>query len=214
MTVLSDFRSMARSLYGTDPTTDRGFVDVVLDRSIKQAVSEFSQYLPIKATASVNVSGGSRTWGMAAALTRPIRVVAVEYPIDKWPRVLLDFDVWGDTVTLDHGPPASAYTVKVYYDQMHLVDGSGSTIEAEHEYLVAEGAFIYSLFGRTIGAANTFDTATSGTPMPNAMQHLRLAEARLAHWRRQLRRVAGQVQTRTLYPPSSRPALRDVVQPL
>jgi hypothetical protein len=214
MSTITDFRSMSRSLYGTDPTTDRGFVDAVLDRTINQAVSEFSQHVPIKATATVNVTGGSRTWGMAAALTRPIRVMAVEYPVDRWPRVLLDFDVWGDTVTLDHSPPAGGYSVKVYYDQAHLVDASGSTIEAEHEYLVAEGAFVYSLFARTIGAANTFDTTATGTPMPNAMQHLRVAEARLAHWRRQLRRVASQVQTRSLYPPGSRPYARDVVQPL
>ena len=80
MTTITDFRSMARSLYGTDPTTDRGYVDAVLDRSIKQAVSEFSQYLPVKATASVNVTGGSRSWDMAAALTRP----AAAHPCAMW----------------------------------------------------------------------------------------------------------------------------------
>lgn len=213
MTTIADFRALARALYGTDPTSDRGFVDNVLDKTIRQAVDEFSQHIPVKATATFNINGGSRIWSLSAALTRPLRVIAVEYPIDRWPRVLVDFDVWGDTVSLDHNPPATAYTVRVYYHQGHLVDASGSTIEPEHEYLIAEGAFCYSLFARAIGAANTFDSATSGTPMPQTFQHLRVAEARLANWRRQLRRVANQLQTRRLYPPAGRPEARDMVQP-
>jgi hypothetical protein len=214
MTTITDFRSMARSLYGTDPSTDRGFVDAVLDRTITHAVAEFSQHLPIRARADFGINGGSRTWSIAAALTRPISVVAVEYPVDQRPRILLDFDAWGDTVTMDHSPPASNYTIRAYYNQAHLVDGSGSTIEPEHEYLIAEGAFIYSLFARTIGAANTLDTATSGTPTPNTFMHLRIASERLANWRRQLRRIAGQLQSRAVYSPSTRPFLRNVVQPL
>jgi hypothetical protein len=217
MTTISDFRSLARALYGTDPTSDRGFIDSVLDRTIKQAVDEFSQYLPAKAVATFAINGGGATprqFSVSGTLTRPLRVVAIEYPLGQWPRALLDFDVWGDTVTLDHNPPGDWYSVNVYYDQRHLVDGAGSTIEPGHEHLIAEGAFCYSMFARTIGAANTFDTAAGGTPMPQTFQHLRIAEARLANWRRQLRRVAGQLQARGLYPAATHAASRDSVQPL
>jgi hypothetical protein len=102
--------------------------------------------------------------------------------------------------------------VKVYYDQAHLVDTSGSTIEPEHEYLVAEGAFVYSLFARAIGQANTFDT-TGATQQAQTMPHVRIAQERLDHWRRQLRYLAAQVRTRALYPPGNPPAARDTVQP-
>lgn len=213
MTTIVDFRSKARALYGTDPTTDRGFVDTVLDNSIKQAVMEFSQYVPRRLSTFMGINGGVRAFLMSDLGSLVMRVVAVEYPLNRWPRSLLEFDVWGDTVTLDHSPPSTVYSVRVYYHEQHLVDGSGSTIAAQHEYLIAEGAFIYSLFGRTIGMANTFDV--SGTnQQANTMPHLRVAQERLDHWRRQLAKIGNELRTAAMYAPGSRIAAKTVVGPI
>lgn len=175
---------------------------------MQQAVEEFSLYLPGQATADLAVSSGAREVSLAT-LTRPVRVEAVEYPVGQWPRALLDFSVWGTTLTLDHAPPAAGYTVRVYYGQQHLVDGSGSSVPAAHENLVVEGGAALAILARAMGAANTAETAS--TP-PYTFQHLRVAQERLERWRTLLRTFAGRMQQRGLYVAAPAPVSRHLVR--
>ncbi len=131
MTTLTDFRTRVLWALGVSSSTERGLSDANVDEHVRRAVEEFSLYVPVETSADVTVPGGSRAAG-TGSLVRPIRVTAVEYPIGQWPRALLDFDTWGGTVILDHSPPTVDYTVRLYYTQQHLVDGSGSTVSAAH----------------------------------------------------------------------------------
>lgn len=197
MTTIADFRARVLYALGVSGTsTERGFDDASIDRHIQQAVEEFSLHVPAEARADVSVSGGSRQFAVTA-LIRPLRVRAVEYPPDRWPRALVDFDVWGDTVTLDLSPPATAYTVRVYYTQQHLVDAGGSTVPAGHEHVVVEGATALAILARAMGAANTAETATVA---PQTYQHLRVAQERLLRWREMLRRLGGRLERHALRP--------------
>src|SRR5262249_29182970 len=156
MTTLADFRDRVKYALGiTGTSTERGFDNNSIDKHTIQAVEEFSLAVPLRSRADVAVSGGTRSFDLSS-LTRPIAVEAIEYPVGDWPRVLLDFDLWGTTVTIDLGPPGSAYTVRVYYTAQHLVDGVGSTVEGEHENVIVEGATALALLARAAGAAQTF----------------------------------------------------------
>ena len=211
MTTLADFRGRVKSALGIKPSvtsTEKGFEDDNLDNHIRQSVEEFSLYVPVEATANVAVSGGSRSFALSA-LTRPIGVAAVEYPLGQWPRALLDFDVFGGTVTLDHGPPSGGYTVAVYYTQQHLVDGSGSTIEPEHEHVIVEGAAAQAGLARAVQAASYAEAALTN---PVTFQHLRPAQQRLERWREHLRALgSGRLRRRQSYSPSTAPASRSIV---
>jgi hypothetical protein len=208
MTTLADFRDRIKYALGiTGASTERGFDNNSIDKHTVQAVEEFSLALPLRLRADVAVAGGARSFELTG-LTRPIAVHAVEYPVGQWPRALLDFDVWGTTVTLDHGPPAAGYTVRVYYTAQHLVDGAGSTVQPEHEHLIVEGATALALLARSAGAAQTFETATA---QPTTYQHLRIAQVRLDRWRRSIRALGGQWRGRSFYPPHTAPVGRDVV---
>lgn len=198
MTTLADFRIRVLYALGVSGTsTERGFDDASIDRHIQQAVAEFSLHVPAEARADVSVSGGSRQFAVTA-LTRPLRVLAVEYPPDRWPRAFVDFDVWGNTVTLDLSPPPTAYAVRVYYTQQHLVDAGGSTVPAGHEHVVVEGATALAILARAMGAANTAETATVA---PQTYQHLRVAQERLLRWREMLRRLGGRLEHHALRSP-------------
>ena len=208
MTTLADFRARVLWALGVTTSTERGFTDANVEEHIKRAVEEFSLYVPVEARSDIAVTGGARSFA-TTALTRPIRIGAVEYPVGQWPRALVEFDHWGSTVTLDHSPPGSAYTVRVYYTQQHLVDGSGSTIAPAHENVVVEGAAALAILARAMGAANA---AESSTVTPHTYQHLRVAQARLDHWRGLLARLSGRVGRRDLYTPATSPLGRDIVQ--
>jgi hypothetical protein len=208
MTTLADFRNRVKATLGiSGSSAERGFDDPSLDQHIRQAVGEFSVYVPGEATADLMVPAGSRALN-AASLTRLLRVAAVEMPVGRWPRSLMDFDRWQTTLTLDVAPPSADTAARVYYEQGHLVDGSGSTIDAAHEHVIVEGACALALLARVAGAAQTLETATT---QPQTYQHLRLAQERLVRWRAQLRRLAGRMVHRRLYTPSGSPVQASVV---
>ncbi len=196
MTTIADYRTRVLYALGIGgSSSERGFDNNSIDKHTQQAVEEFSLCVPLQASADIAVAGGARSFS-TVALARLVRVRTVEYPPDQWPRALLDFSVWGSTVTLDIAPPAGGYTVRVCYDQGHLVDGSGSTIAAAHEHVIVEGATVFAILARAMGAANTAETSTVA---PQTYQHLRVAETRLEHWRTQLRTLGGALERRALY---------------
>ena len=208
MTTLADYRARVLHALGiATSSTERGFADVNVDEHIKRAVEEYSLHVPAEASAEVSVAGGSRTVA-TAVLVRPIRVLAVEYPIGRWPRVLVDFDVWGTTVTLDHNPPSASYSVRVYYAQQHLVDAVSSTVPAAHEPVIVEGATAFAILARSVGAAQNREGSTVAY---QTYDHLRIAQTRLHRWRDHLRRLSGTVGRRTLYTPATADLRRDTV---
>jgi hypothetical protein len=208
MPTLTDFRNRVKAALGISGSSpERGFDDPSLDQHIRQAVEEFSVYVPGEATADLTVIAGSRTLS-AAGLTRLLRVAAVEIPVGQWPRSLTDFDRWNTTLTLDIAPPSVNTAARVYYEQGHLVDGSGSTVDPAHEHVVVEGACALALLARVAGAAQTLETAAT---QPQTYQHLRLAQSRLARWRAQLRRLGGRMVHRRLSTSSGSPVQSSVV---
>ena len=115
MTTLADFRTRVKAALGiAGASTERGFDDASLDQHIKQAVAEFSVYVPAEASADLTIAAGSRTLNVTS-LTRVMRVAAVETPVGQWPRALVDFDRWNTTLTLDIAPPSAARPARVYY---------------------------------------------------------------------------------------------------
>jgi hypothetical protein len=208
MTTLSDFRSRVKAGLGiVGSSSERGFDDPSLDQHIRQAVEEFSIHVPAEASADLTIGAGSRTINVSG-LTRLLRVAAVETPVGQWPRSLVDYDRWSATLTLDMAPPAANTDARVYFEQGHLVDSAGSTVAAEHEHVIVEGAIALALLARVAGAAQTLETATT---QPQTYQHLRLAQSRLARWRAQIRRLGGRMVRRQSYAPTGVPVQRSVV---
>jgi hypothetical protein len=209
MTTLADFRNRVKAALGiAGSSAERGFDDPSLDQHIRQAVAEFSVYVPAEASADLTVAAGSRSLSVGS-LSRLLRVAAVEMPVGQWPRSLVDFDRWQTTLTLDITPPGTNRPARVYYEQGHLVDSVGSTVEAAHEHVIVEGASALALLARVAGAAQTLETATT---QPQTYQHLRLAQARLTRWRAGLRQLGGRMVRRRLYTAAGSPVQTLVVE--
>lgn len=209
MTTATDFRARALLEMGISTSSgERGLTNADMDGHVQRAVEEYTRWFPAEEKTDIAVSGGARIINMSS-LTRPIDVVACEYPTGNRPRTFVDFDVWDQVVTLDHGAPTSGYTVSVYYTQRHLVDGSGSTIRLDHEDIVVEGIVALALLARATGAAQTADNVAfigGGTPY-----HLQIAESRVRRWKAALRSLA-RVRRRSLYNPATGTTLKSVVE--
>ena len=105
MTTIVDFRGRVKAALGiSSPSGERGFSDTHLDEHVKQAVEEFSIYVPAEASADLTVSAGTRTLSVAG-LTRFLRAAAVELAIT--PLTLFHFHQYalgGSLVTLAMAP--------------------------------------------------------------------------------------------------------------
>lgn len=140
---LSEMRALVRrDLHDEDPSSYR-WSDAELDRHIQRAVRELSLSVPLESTALLTTAGGRDL--SLAGLTGLISVEAVEYPVDLFPPSFVRFSMWGDTLTLLVEPaPASGEGVRVYYNALHTLDATTSTIPGHLEELVAAGAAGYA----------------------------------------------------------------------
>lgn len=201
MTTLSDIRTRVRQdLHDTGSDL---WTDAVLQRHIEHAVRDYSNHRPLEQKTTLQTTAGTRTVN-ASSLTSRVAIEAVEYPTGEYPPRLIGFSPWQDTITLDTiDEPSSAQDVIVYWLKEHTVDGSGSTVETEHEDIIALGAEAYALLDWATYAVNRLNTGGREAVAGFAAQ----GKAKLAQFQRELRRVSRRntVRTRQLYTPDAGP---------
>jgi hypothetical protein len=137
-------RALVRRDLRDENASDYRWSDVELDRHIERAVREFSLSAPREASTTLTTSAGSRDLDIVALDDR-VSIDAVEYPTGQYPPAFVPHSLWGDTLTLlIEGAPGAGEPVAIRYTTVHVVDGSGSTVPAALEELVAMGAAAYA----------------------------------------------------------------------
>lgn len=141
---LGDMRTrLRRDLHDEDAANYR-WTDNELDRHIDHAVRELSLAVPQEAKATLTLTAGSRQLS-TSSLANLISVEAVEYPVDKYPPEYARFSLWQSTLTLlVDGVPTGGQSVYVYYNKLHTLDATTSTIPSYLEDLVVTGAAAYA----------------------------------------------------------------------
>jgi len=144
MTTISDIRARLRTdLHDTDSANYR-WTDGELDRHTQRTVRELSLAVPLEAKTTLSATPGSRDLSISG-LTDVVGIEAVEYPTGKYPATYVRFSVWLSTLTLlIDGAPAAVDPFAVYYTKLHTIDGSGSTMPARYEDMIAMGAAGYA----------------------------------------------------------------------
>lgn len=144
MTTISDIRTRLRTdLHDTDSANYR-WTDGELDRHTQRTVRELSLAVPLEAKTTLAATPGSRDISISG-LTDLVAIEAVEYPTGKYPANYVRFSVWLSTLTLlIDSAPSAVDPVAVYYTKLHTIDGSGSTVPARYEDVIAAGAAGYA----------------------------------------------------------------------
>ncbi|MEX2245652.1 MAG: hypothetical protein WEC75_03105 [Dehalococcoidia bacterium] len=158
MTTIADIRGRVRKDLHDEDSSAYRWTDAVLDRHITRTVSEYSLHAPLEQKSALTSTPGSRDLSIAS-LADLVAVEAAEWPVGQFPIARAGFSLWGATITLDvPSPPAGAESVNVYWLKLHTLDGSGSTLPALHEDLVATGAAAYAALDWTSFSANRINT--------------------------------------------------------
>lgn len=197
MTTLADIRTRVRKdLHDTDALR---WSDEQLDRHIEHALGDVNLAIPRELTATIATTPGSRDVSLAA-LTALIEVEAAEYPVGEFVPAYVRFSRWADTLSLHLENEPEGEDVKLYYTARHTLDGSGSTLPAFLEDLVAMGAGAQAALGLT---SFSIDQLNTGGPAV-AEQYAAHARARQTAFR-QLLMTHGRknrVRGRRLYVPA------------
>ena len=200
MTTLADMRTrLRRDLRDEDPADER-WSDDELDRHIERALRELSLAAPREASTTLTTTDGSRDLDIAA-LTDRVTIDAVEYPVGQYPPSLVSFSTWGDTLTLlvDWTPGADEDAL-VRYSRLHTLDGSGSTLPAALEDVLATGASAYAALEWSAYATNRVNVGGGDT-----WQHFHAwAQERLAAFHKALAKRSRErrLRSRRLYLPA------------
>lgn len=174
---------LRRDLRDTDPANER-WPDEALDRHVGRTLRELSLAAPLEATATLRTVAGSRDLSVAALEDR-VSIDAVEYPVGLYPAARPPFSLWGDTLTLQiDAQPSAGEAVGVHYSKLHTLDGSGSTLPAAFEEIVATGAGAYAALEWASFAVNRVNVGGAET-----WRHYHVwAQERLAEFARALAR--------------------------
>jgi len=195
---LSEMRAIVRRDLKDEDAANYRWTDDELDRHITHTVREFSEAIPYEQKVTKATTPGSRDVDISSLSDR-IMIQAVEYPVDKFPKQLQRFILWGDTITLlgDEVPDGSnAY---VYYGKLHTLDAASSTIPSYLDDLIVAGAGGYAAVEWAVYAINRVNVGGTMTPR----EFLAWGNERLRFFKSELKRLGrrNRVRVRTMYKP-------------
>jgi len=195
---LSEMRAIVRRDLKDEDAANYRWTDDELDRHITHTVREFSEVIPYEQKVTKATTLGSRDIDISSLSDR-IMIQAVEYPVDKFPKQLQRFILWGDTITLlgDEVPDGSnAY---IYYGKLHTLDAASSTIPSYLDDLIVAGACGYAAVEWAVYAINRVNVGGTMTPR----EFLAWGNERLRFFKSELKRLGrrNRVRVRTMYKP-------------
>ncbi len=203
---LSDMRTIIRRDLHDEDDENYRWTNDELDRHIAHAVKQYSEAVPYEQKATIATTNGSRDINISSLSDR-IMVLAVEYPVGKFPRRYQRFSLWGDTLTLlgDEVPDGSS--VYICYGKIHTLGTSSSTLPARHEDLIAAGACGYAAVEWAIYAVNRANVGGATT----ATDLLGWGKEKLDFFQRELKRLGrkNRVRISSLYQPYAQPVSKN-----
>jgi hypothetical protein len=193
---LSEMRAIVRRDLHDEDASNYRWTDDELDRHIAHAVKDFSEYLPYEQKATKATTSGSRELDISDLSDR-VMVVAVEYPVDNFPRRYQRFSLWGDTLTMLGEEIPDGSNAYIYYGELHTLDVSGSTIPGQYEDLIAAGAAGYAAVEWAVHAINRVNVGGDVTPR----EFLAWGNEKLKYFKQELRRLGrkNRVRIHSLY---------------
>jgi len=200
-TTINDYVAKARQDLEDPNPPATIWSDADLQRHVGHAVTEYQLWKPLEVlVTSLSLAVGQRTIDVTG-IVNLVRVVTVEYPTGQWPPAYVQFQQFGNTLTLFlDGAPGTAdpLNVNLYTQQRHTVTGSQCTVDpADDEAIIA---------GTVHFAAQEYSFRTAGqinvTGPDTWLRYRDLAFDKAAEFRGYLAVVRAKVTPQRAYAPA------------
>lgn len=195
---LTEMRTIVRRDLKYEDAANYRWSDDELDRHIAHATREFSEAIHLEQKTTKATTSGSRELDISD-LTDRIMVQAVEYPVDRFPRIFQRFSLWADTLTLFGDELPDGSNAYIYYGKLHTLDATTSTIPTWLEDLIVIGAGGYAAVEWAAFAINRVNVGGTITPE----EFLNWGKEKLKYFRQELKRLGRKNRARIsqLYKP-------------
>ena len=185
------------------------WADTALERHILRAVAEYSQAYPDPQKTTLTAAPNSRDLAIAS-LADLVRIEAVEWKVDQYPRQFVAWQAWGTTLTmLVDSPPQAADSVYVYWGRLQACTTASCSVPAADLDLVLTGAAGYAAQEWATFATNRVNVDRAAVE-----RYAELARRDLEHFHRELARRPrrGRVLANSLKAPVEAVRQGDVVR--
>ena len=196
---LAEMRAIVRRDLKDEDAANYRWSDDELDRHIAHTIKEFSEAIPLEQKAAKATTAGSRELDIST-ITKRIMIQAIEYPVDRFPKIYQLFSLWADTITLLGDEVPDGGDAYIYYGKLHTLDATSSTIPSHLEDLIAIGACGYAAVEWAAFAINRVNVGGTIT----ADEFLNWGREKLSYFRNELRRLGRRNRARLnqLYKPA------------
>ena len=192
-TVRADLRTELRD---TDASNYR-WTDDELDRHVERAVDQYSRAAPREMKSTKATTASSREMDISSGYDDLVRVFAVEYPVDKFPKRYQRFSFYNSVITLVGDDVPDGSNSYIYWGKVHTLDGSGTTIPDHHLPIVMTGAKGFAVMAWGQYAVNRVNVGGTGTPR----DFLRWGENLFEEFYRELSRLRSKLRQAVMYAP-------------
>jgi len=196
---LAEMRAMVRRDLKDEDAANYRWSDDELDRHIAHTIKEFSEAIPLEQKATKTTTAGSRELDIST-ITKRIMVQAIEYPVDRFPKIYQLFSLWADTLTLLGDEVPDGGDAYIYYGKLHTLYATSSTIPRHLADLIDIGACGYAAVEWAAFAINRVNVG--GTITPD--EFLNWGREKLSYFKNELRRLGRRNRARLnqLYKPA------------
>jgi hypothetical protein len=140
---LNEMRVLVRRDLHDEDENNYRWNDDEINRHILHAVKDVSEAVPAEQTTVIPTISGSRELDISG-ITDRIAIRAVEYPQNFFPKRFRRFSIWKNKLTIIDGETPAGGDACIYYEKMHTLDDSSSTVPQHLEELVICGACGYA----------------------------------------------------------------------
>jgi hypothetical protein len=205
---LDDFRARLRIELHDEDSNNYRWTDATLNRHLVRASNQISLVRPREQKTTLQTSAGSRELSLSS-LTDLVRIEAVEWPVDQWPRRYVAFSVWGTTLEmLTDETPAGTEDAAVYWGSLHTLTTSASTLPTHLEDILVLGGAAYAALEWASFATNRANVAGAQA----VEDYQAWGEQKLRQFGEELQKLASRVKTSRLFQPAATGPNQSAVQ--
>ena len=179
---LTEVRTRVRQDLKDTDSANYIWTDAEVDAAIERVVREFSLAYFKQELSELDTTSGSKNIDIST-LTNLLKVLSVEFPIDKDPPYLQHFALWGGNIIMtDKGDGTKA---RIKWGKLHTL-GDTSTIPIQFDELIVLGATAYLALSASAYNINRATIGGKETPL----NYSKWGQNRLDHYNRELKRIS------------------------
>jgi len=143
--------------------TDLNWEDDELNLHINDCLAEISESCPYEVKETLTTTAASKEVDISS-IEDLLSIDKVEYKVDQDPQEFRNFDLWGNTLTIDIETAPTGDSVYLYCNKLHQLTESSSTLKPQLERMLILGVCGYAAIAKARSQIDKINIGGGRTP--------------------------------------------------